>query len=440
MHIIITGCGRVGAYLAQFLAYEGHNVVVIDRDASAFNRLGSAFNGITLQGVAFDEQLLQEAGIRTADALAAVTNYDNTNMMTAEIASNIFHVPNVIARLYNPDKEQTFHKLGIEHVCGTTLLAERIKDKLLQGHLIIHYEDPQLGVKIVELTIGDESISNIHDVEKHRVITAFSGNKNVEWNAETTLAPGEGLVMVVSEEATVSHDAGCEIPPSPGQREIKVVIAGCGRVGAQLAEMLSKDGCRVTVIDKSSSSFQRLPKTFTGEVIAGYSFDEETLSRSGISEADLFAAVTNYDNANLMTAEVVKHIFGVPKVVARLYNPDKEETFEALGMDYVCGTALVSRQMIEKILKPKVNILATCCNNTQNIVEFKCPTRLAGKRVAWCEDNLRLRVAYIRRNGEIVFPAKDERLQREDEVIALAAHRRLQKLEKYIKGRTGNGR
>jgi trk/ktr system potassium uptake protein len=463
LHIIIAGCGRVGAHLAQFLAYEGHDVVVIDRDDSSFKRLGGTFNGITLAGVAYDEELLLEAGIRSADALAAVTNYDNTNLMTAEIAKNIFGVPKVVARLYNPDKKQTFERLGIEFVCGTNLLAERIRDRFFQGPLVVHYEDPDLGVEVVELTVRDRSrgkpVSSFDDAEKNRILTFFSRNEHIKWDRETCVEPGDRLVMVVREGTKrvlstlwsdirwVERDPADQMLSLPmGGSEsktvqgTKVVIAGCGRVGAQLAEMLSQDGNRVTIIDRDTSSFKRLSREFGGEAIAGYSFDEEILERSGIREADMFASVTNYDNVNLMTAEVVKHIFGVPKVIARLYNPDKAETFEALGMDYVCGTALVSREMLEQILRRDLNVIATCCNNTRNIIRFRCPRSLSGKRASWCEDNLRLKIGLLVRQGKLIFPIKTEHLREGDEIIAIIAPRRLPKLERYLESQTGNGR
>lgn len=87
MHIIIAGCGRVGSQLALYLSYEGHDVAIIDKDPASFGRLGSTFNGIVLEGVAFDEEVLLEAGIEKAEAYAAVTNYDNTNLMAAEMGA-----------------------------------------------------------------------------------------------------------------------------------------------------------------------------------------------------------------------------------------------------------------------------------------------------------------------------------------------------------------
>ena len=89
MHVIIVGCGRVGSQLAQILSQEGHNVVIIDKKSSAFKRLGTDFNGITIVGVGFDPEILRRAGIERAEALAAVTNGDNSNIMVSEIAKKI---------------------------------------------------------------------------------------------------------------------------------------------------------------------------------------------------------------------------------------------------------------------------------------------------------------------------------------------------------------
>lgn len=204
MHFIITGCGRVGAHLAEYLAYKRHNVVVIDRDPASFTRLGGTFNGITLQGVAFDEELLKQAGIERADALAAVTNYDSTNLMTAEIASSIFKVPIVVARLYNPDKRQTYHKLGIEYVCGTSLLAERIKDKLLQGQIAVQCEEWELGVRIVEVTIGagaeGKAISSFYDTDSQKILGLFRGNMSIEWSGDTRLLADDKLVIALRDD------------------------------------------------------------------------------------------------------------------------------------------------------------------------------------------------------------------------------------------------
>jgi len=134
MNIVVVGCGRVGSQLATMLSVEGHNVVVIDRDENAFRRLGGTFNGVTIKGLGFDEEVLEEAGIREADALAAVTDLDNTNLMTVEVARKIFGVPHAVARLYNPGRERTYQLLDLDYVCGTTIVAESMMEKIKAGH------------------------------------------------------------------------------------------------------------------------------------------------------------------------------------------------------------------------------------------------------------------------------------------------------------------
>lgn len=214
---------------------------------------------------------------------------------------------------------------------------------------------------------------------------------------------------------------------------MRIVIAGCGRVGAQLAEMLSLDNHEVTVIDRDASAFERLFKLFPGEVVQGMSYDVDTLKKAGVERADAFAAVTNYDNTNLMTAEVVKQIFRVPRVVARIYNPDKEETYRAMGIDYVIGTQIVARSIMEMILKPLIRHRGRCCETGLNLVEFDCPPRWEGKTMEWCERQVPIWFAYLVRGGEAILPDWDTRLERGDEIAALASERAVLKLERYLR-------
>ena len=113
MHIIVGGCGRVGADLAERLSDEGHDVVVIDASDEAFRRIGTTFNGEALVGDITDKEVLSRAGVERADALAAVTPSDNANLMAVQIAKELFDVPNTVARLFNPQREPSYRKMGI---------------------------------------------------------------------------------------------------------------------------------------------------------------------------------------------------------------------------------------------------------------------------------------------------------------------------------------
>ena len=133
-NVIVVGCGRVGSQLANMLSDNGNNVCCIDKNADAFANLGRNFNGSTVQGVGFDEDVLIRAGVEECDVLAAVTQLDNTNLMCAEVANHLFGVPHVISRLYNPDHERAYMQLGIDYVCGTSLVAEDVFSKIVSGH------------------------------------------------------------------------------------------------------------------------------------------------------------------------------------------------------------------------------------------------------------------------------------------------------------------
>ena len=133
-NVIVVGCGRVGSQLANMLSDNGNNVCCIDKNPDAFPNLGRNFNGSTVQGVGFDEDVLIRAGVEECDVLAAVTQLDNTNLMCAEVANHLFGVPHVISRLYNPDHERAYMQLGIDYVCGTSLVAEDVFSKIVSGH------------------------------------------------------------------------------------------------------------------------------------------------------------------------------------------------------------------------------------------------------------------------------------------------------------------
>jgi len=134
MNIIVVGCGSVGSNLARLFSDNGHNVTVIDSDQRAFSKLGSNFNGKTLMGIGYDEQTLDEAGVDECDVLAAVTNFDNANLMIVEVAEKLFGVTHAIARLHNSDRETAYSQLGVDYVCSTSLVAEEIFSKVMSGH------------------------------------------------------------------------------------------------------------------------------------------------------------------------------------------------------------------------------------------------------------------------------------------------------------------
>lgn len=205
MNVIVVGCGRVGSQLATLLSVEGHNVTVIDKDAEAFRRLGTTFNGVTVRGLGFDEDVLEQAGAREADAFAAVTNLDNTNLMAAEVARKLFGVRHAVARLYNPVRERTYQQLGLDYVCGTTLVAENLLDKIKSGHG--HHISALGDVEIIEFKANQEvdgrKVSAIELDHQCRVIAVSRGKTTFIPHDESVLQRGDIIMMSVKEEAFV---------------------------------------------------------------------------------------------------------------------------------------------------------------------------------------------------------------------------------------------
>ena len=132
MYVVIMGCGRVGARLAKLLVNAGHEVAVLDTNPSAFDRLGSEFRGITLVGDGTDTDVLERAGIERADAFAAVTQGDNRNIMASQIAKEIYKIPKVVTRIYDPIRQDTFQTLGLEAI-SPTVIGARVFYSTLTG-------------------------------------------------------------------------------------------------------------------------------------------------------------------------------------------------------------------------------------------------------------------------------------------------------------------
>jgi trk system potassium uptake protein TrkA len=130
---------------------------------------------------------------------------------------------------------------------------------------------------------------------------------------------------------------------------MKVVIMGCGRVGARLASLLDIEGHSVTILDTDAYSFRRLPPDFGGTALMGNGVDQENLKEAGIEEADAFVAVTQGDNRNVMATQIAKHIFNVPKVICRIYDPLRRELYNALGIEAFSPTTIFAQLLKEKL-------------------------------------------------------------------------------------------
>lgn len=155
MHVVIVGCGRVGSTLARELCADGNTVAVVDRRADAFLRLGDDFSGQTIVGIGFDPDILIAAGIEHADALAAVTSGDNSNIMIARVGRERFGIDRVVARIYDPKRAEIYERLGIATVATVKWTAERVLRRIMTDRPAVEWVDPSAALSIVERIVPD---------------------------------------------------------------------------------------------------------------------------------------------------------------------------------------------------------------------------------------------------------------------------------------------
>lgn len=154
MHVIVVGCGRVGSALARQLIDDGHSVAVIDKFASELERLGPDFGGQTVVGIGFDRDRLIQAGIERADALAAVTSGDNSNVLIARVARETFGVERVVARIYDPARASVYQRLGLTTVATVAWTTEQVMRRLLPATVTPEWTDPSAKLAVIERPVS----------------------------------------------------------------------------------------------------------------------------------------------------------------------------------------------------------------------------------------------------------------------------------------------
>lgn len=156
MHLVVVGCGRVGSGLAIELTNEGHSVAIIDKSPAAFRRLSPEWSGQRVVGSGFDRDDLERAGAIGADALAAVTSGDNTNILAVRIARETYHIPRVVARIYDPRRAEIYQRLGIPTVATVTWTINQVRRRLLTQETAYDWSDTSGRLLLVERSLPDD--------------------------------------------------------------------------------------------------------------------------------------------------------------------------------------------------------------------------------------------------------------------------------------------
>ena len=382
MKIIVVGYGRVGRQFVSRLNTDAHQLVLIDKERKIIEKFTVAANVRVLSGNAIDEDLLREAGAEKADVLLALTRDENTNLMVAQIARIIFNVPKVLAIIYDPEREASFHELGIEAL-PLTLAGADILAGWLEG-------SPR----------SDPSVTQI---------------------MKPPSRSGPSRVAVRPIEAQDSS--------------FYVIIVGGGLVGFYLARDLLKSGHEVTIIERDPAIHEMVVQQIDCPVIIGDGSSTAALEKSGANRAHVLCAVTNHDQDNLIACQVGKFSFGVPKTIARVKNPKNEPVMRRLGVDTTVSSTAIITGVIESVL-PTSNIktLLELHASGVELLEYRLDNQspIVGKSFQQINWPAKFNLITILRRGDAMMPQSDTTFEKEDTLLAFVHRDREKEVRKLF--------
>src|SRR2546430_3382151 len=219
MHVVVVGCGRVGSELAVALESEGHTVAIIDKNRNAFRRLPERFLGRQVLGFGFDRDHLEQAGIGEAEALAAVTSGDNSNILTARIARETYEIPHVVARIYDPRRAVIYQRLGIPTVATVAWTTDQVRRRLLPDRVVSEWTDPSGAVSLIERRLPDgwagRKLAELDEGDRFRLVSLSRGGQSRL--AGPALGGQEGDILHLAVRTGAGGEARGRPTGAPGQ-------------------------------------------------------------------------------------------------------------------------------------------------------------------------------------------------------------------------------
>ncbi len=211
-----------------------------------------------------------------------------------------------------------------------------------------------------------------------------------------------------------------------------IIIVGCGRVGSQLSQLLQMEGHNVVIIDRKKASLERLGKRFNGLTITGDGSNLGVLKEAGIEKADAFVAVTESDKSNIMIAQIGQKMFKVPRVIARIYEPDLAEIYRGFGLSVISGTMLIAARIRDRIIESHLSSYLTESGHL-GVLEVPVASKLEGKKIK--EVNIPgefLTVALRKGNNHPIIPSPDSILKKGDYILGVIMIKSLRKVKKKL--------
>lgn len=344
MKIIILGAGQVGATVAEQLANEANDITVVDLDAERLSNLGDRLDIRTIRGMASFPKVLRQAGADDADLLVAVTNSDEVNMIACQVAYTLFHTPTRIARIRNAaylDKEELFNDeaIPIDVIISPEQLVTHYIYRLIEypgSFQVIDFAEGKAQLVAVKSYYGGaligQQIQHIKSLLPHieaRIVAIYRNDRPILPNAETIIEVDDIVFFITAKNnvrAIINLLRRAELANK------KIVIAGGGNIGERLAEAIEAR-YQVKIIEHNLSRCKDLSEKLESSIVLqGSVSDKDLLVEENISEADVFLALTNDDEANIMSSLLAKQL-GAKKVMTIVNNPAYVDLIQANTID-----------------------------------------------------------------------------------------------------------
>jgi len=435
MKIIIIGAGQVGGTLAENLVGENNDITVVDRDGSSLRNLQDKFDLRVVEGHGANPDVLREAGAQDADMLVAVTNNDETNMIACQVAYTLFGTPTKIARIRNEsyllNKEQLFHNgaISVDHLIAPEQLVTNYIKRLIDypGALeVVDFANNKVGLVALKAYYGGPLVGNaLAALREHmpnvdaRVAAIFRQGRPIR-PLGTTIIEADDEVFFVSASnnirAVMSELQKLERPYR------RIIIAGGGNIGAALAGRLERD-YSVKLIERNITRAEQLSEMLSNTIVfCGDASDQELLNEEHIDQTDVFIAVTNDDEANIMSAMLAKRM-GAKKVMVLIQRGAYVDLVQGGTIDIAISPqqATISA-LLTHVRRADIANVYSLRRGAAEAIEAvahgdKLNSRVVGRKIG----NLKLpqgtTIGAIVRNDEVLIAHDSTVIQQDDHVV-----------------------
>ncbi len=442
MNIVILGAGQVGTSLAINLATEDNDITIIDLDSNVLRELREKLDVHTRQGYASHPDVLEQANVNDADMLIAVTNSDEVNMMACLVAHSLFRTPTRIARirasgylqhqelfspelipvdvLISPEQLTTDYIYRLIKNPGTLQVLDFAGGKVRLVSVKAFHEGPLVGHQIGEIR------EHLPDV-KVRVVAIFRQGKAIIPSGNTVIEANDEIFVIASAQhirAVVSELRSVDKPYK------RIMIAGGGNIGRRLATALEESRSQVKVIEKNSDTATRLAETLNRAIVLeGDAADETLLREENIENVDIFCALTNDDEANILSAMLAKRL-GARKVMSLVNRTAYVDLVESANIDLAVSPQQITiGALLTHIRSGDIVSVHSLRKGAAEVIEVvahgdKDNSRVVGRKRVDLKLPPGVTIGAIVREEEVILPHQETVIEENDHVILFLTDKR----------------